>query len=112
MCTTPAANSAKAAPRGHSPPDVFLAVRRRASRPCSRMRSGPTAPSLRQGHFGCYFEADKLAAAGSRPWHPSLRTGCGLRRERYRLVRELWQGRSQGNLGGAKREKNKNVEGV
>src|SRR6516225_357410 len=63
MCTTPATNSAKAAPRRHSPPDVFPAVRRRASRPCSRMQSGPTAPSLMRSHFGRDFEADKLAAA-------------------------------------------------
>src|SRR5262249_23373076 len=71
MCTTPAANSAKAAPRRHSPPDVFLAVRRRASRPCSRRRSVPTSPSLRQSHFGRDFEGE-LAAAVSRRWRPSF----------------------------------------
>src|SRR5262249_19691871 len=71
MCTTPAANSAKAAPRRHSPPDVFPAVRRRASRPCSRMQSVPTAPSLRRSHFGRNSEGE-LAAAVSRRWRPSF----------------------------------------
>src|SRR5262249_8195384 len=61
MCTTLAASSAKAAPRRHSPPDVFPAVRRRALRPCSRMQSVPTAPSLRRSHFGRDFEGELIA---------------------------------------------------
>src|SRR5262249_16512048 len=61
MCTTPAANSAKAAPRRHSLRVVFLAVRRRASHLCLRMRSVPTAPSLRRSHFGRDFEGELIA---------------------------------------------------
>src|SRR5262249_31437492 len=43
--------SGRAASRRHLLPVVFLAVRRRASHPCSRMQSVPTAPSLRRSHF-------------------------------------------------------------
>src|SRR6516164_9953181 len=80
MCTTPAANSVKPAPRKHLLRDVFLAVRRHASHPCSRMQSLPTAPLLRRSHFGRDFEADKLAAAALD--RPSFGLGCVLRRER------------------------------
>src|SRR5215831_5744059 len=76
MRRTPAASSTRTAPRRHSPRVVFPAVRRRASHPCSRMRSLPTTPSLRRSHFGRDFEAE-LAAAASRRWRPSFRMGCG-----------------------------------
>src|SRR5215831_11566265 len=61
MRRTPAASSAKAAPRRHSLPVVFPAARRRASHPCSRMRSLPTRPSLRRSHFGRDFEGELIA---------------------------------------------------
>src|SRR5262245_19692733 len=56
MHRTPAASSGRAASRRHLLPVVFLAVRRRASHPCSRMRSVPIAPSLRRSHFGRDFD--------------------------------------------------------
>jgi hypothetical protein len=56
MRRSPAASSGRAASRRHLLPVVFLAVRRRASHPCSRMRSVPTAPSLRRSHFGRDFD--------------------------------------------------------
>src|SRR5262245_30550102 len=56
MRRTPQAKNERAAPRRHSLRVVFLAVRRRALRPCSRMQSVPTAPSLRRSHFGRDFE--------------------------------------------------------
>src|SRR5262249_37207651 len=61
MRRTPAASRAKAAPRRHSLPVVFPAARRRASHPCSRMRSLPTRPSLRRSHFGRDFEGELIA---------------------------------------------------
>src|SRR5262249_56466989 len=53
MRRTTVVSSARAAPRRHSLPVVFLAARRRVSHSCSRMRSMPTRPSLRRSHFGC-----------------------------------------------------------
>src|SRR5262249_44144438 len=61
MRRTPAASSAKAAARRHALPVVFPAARRRASHPCSRMRSLPTRPSLRRSHFGRDFEGELIA---------------------------------------------------
>src|SRR6516162_9858332 len=94
MCTTPVASSAKAAPRRHSPRDVFLAVRRRVSRPCSRMQSLPTATSLMRSHFGRDFEADKLAAACVETVTTLLPDGAGGP-QRPRGPRGLPQGSDQ-----------------
>src|SRR5258707_1308093 len=60
MGRTLAASSAKGPPRKRLPRVAFLVTRKRASHPCSRMRSGPTAASLRRSHFG-----PDLAAQGN-----------------------------------------------
>src|SRR6266511_865421 len=72
MDMTPAAKSVKAAPRRHSLPVVFLAVRRPASHPCSKTRSVRTAPSARQSHFGNDFDIAMRNPRAAFAGHPGL----------------------------------------
>src|SRR5262249_41624243 len=58
MCRMLATSSAKAPLRRHSPRVGFPAMRKRASPLCSRMRSVPTAVSVRRSHFGPRPTAD------------------------------------------------------
>src|SRR5262249_42837612 len=63
-----ATSSAKAAPRRRSPQVGFPAMRKRALRPCSRMRSVPTAVSVRRSHFGHDWRGNPQANHHSLAW--------------------------------------------
>src|SRR5262245_54952285 len=75
--------SVEAAPRRHSPPAVFPAVRRRVSLRCSRMQSVLTVHSLRRSHFGRDF------LTGVKQTHSTLEYGIGANSD---LTRPIGQG--------------------
>src|SRR4029077_7347402 len=72
MRRTVATSSAKAAPKRRSPRVAFLATRKRVPRPCSRMRSVPTAASRRRSCFGLDLAVVRENSIRQESVHPSL----------------------------------------